>query len=150
VFGRTGHPVATTPGPYRAEHLAYLVELANTGHYQTVTQTTVDLDDIAPAHRACGRHRPQARQRRPHPTPPPRRGTVMIEAHELTKRYGDKTAVDTISFTIAPGSVTGFLGPNGAGKSTTMRMIMGLDRPTSGGRRAHSRDAALRAPLMGP
>ncbi|MGY1985668.1 ABC transporter ATP-binding protein [Blastococcus sp. SYSU DS0669] len=56
----------------------------------------------------------------------------MIEAHELTKRYGDKIAVDGISFTIAPGSVTGFLGPNGAGKSTTMRMIMGLDRPTSG------------------
>jgi ABC-2 type transport system ATP-binding protein len=56
----------------------------------------------------------------------------MIEAHELTKRYGDKTAVGGISFTIAPGSVTGFLGPNGAGKSTTMRMIMGLDRPTSG------------------
>jgi ABC-2 type transport system ATP-binding protein len=55
----------------------------------------------------------------------------MIEAHELTKRYGDKTAVDGVSFTIAPGSVTGFLGPNGAGKSTTMRMIMGLDRPTS-------------------
>ena len=56
----------------------------------------------------------------------------MIEAHELTKRYGDKTAVDAISFSIAPGSVTGFLGPNGAGKSTTMRMIVGLDRPTSG------------------
>ena len=56
----------------------------------------------------------------------------MIEAHELTKRYGSTTAVDGISFTIAPGSVTGFLGPNGAGKSTTMRMIMGLDRPTSG------------------
>jgi ABC-2 type transport system ATP-binding protein len=56
----------------------------------------------------------------------------MIEAHELTKRYGDKTAVDHVSFTIAPGSVTGFLGPNGAGKSTTMRMIVGLDRPTAG------------------
>lgn len=56
----------------------------------------------------------------------------MIEAHELTKRYGEKVAVDSISFTIAPGTVTGFLGPNGAGKSTTMRMIMGLDRPTSG------------------
>src|SRR5215213_2718607 len=56
----------------------------------------------------------------------------MIEAFELTKRYGDKTAVDNISFTIPPGSVTGFLGPNGAGKSTTMRMIVGLDRPTSG------------------
>jgi ABC-2 type transport system ATP-binding protein len=56
----------------------------------------------------------------------------MIEAHELTKRYGDTTAVHFLSFTIAPGTVTGFLGPNGAGKSTTMRMIMGLDRPTSG------------------
>ena len=57
----------------------------------------------------------------------------MIEAHELTKRYGDKIAVDGISFTIAPGSVTGFLGPNGAGKSTTMRMMVGLTRPDSGG-----------------
>ncbi|MFI7744765.1 ATP-binding cassette domain-containing protein, partial [Kocuria rhizosphaericola] len=56
----------------------------------------------------------------------------MIEAHELTKRYGNKTAVHTLSFTVAPGTVTGFLDPNGAGKSTTMRMIMGLDRPTSG------------------
>src|SRR6188472_3627070 len=56
----------------------------------------------------------------------------MIEARELTKCYGDTTAVHSLSFTIAPGTVTGFLGPNGAGKSTTMRMIMGLDRPTSG------------------
>src|SRR5215217_3371310 len=56
----------------------------------------------------------------------------MIQAHELTKRYGDTTAVHSLSFTIAPGTLTGFLGPNGAGKSTTMRMIMGLDRPTSG------------------
>ena len=51
----------------------------------------------------------------------------MIEARELTKRYGDTIPVDSLSFTIAPGTVTGFLGPNGAGKSTTMRMIMGLD-----------------------
>lgn len=50
----------------------------------------------------------------------------------LTKRYGDKTAVDNISFTVEPGTVTGFLGPNGAGKSTTMRMIVGFDRPTAG------------------
>ena len=50
----------------------------------------------------------------------------MIEARGLTKRYGDKVAVDNISFTVEPGTVTGFLGPNGAGKSTTMRMIMGL------------------------
>ncbi|TLM73750.1 ABC transporter ATP-binding protein [Pseudarthrobacter sp. NamB4] len=56
----------------------------------------------------------------------------MIEATGLTKVYGDKTAVDGVSFTVQAGHVTGFLGPNGAGKSTTMRMIMGLDRPTSG------------------
>ncbi len=56
----------------------------------------------------------------------------MIEATNLSKRYGDKLAVDSISFTVEPGKVTGFLGPNGAGKSTTMRMIVGLDRPTSG------------------
>src|ERR687894_2302020 len=56
----------------------------------------------------------------------------MIEATELTKRYGDKTAVDSLSFTVRPGVVTGFLGPNGAGKSTTMRIIAGLDLPTSG------------------
>ena len=56
----------------------------------------------------------------------------MIDVHELTKRYGDKTAVDRLSFTVKPGHVTGFLGPNGAGKSTTMRVIIGLDAPTSG------------------
>jgi ABC-2 type transport system ATP-binding protein len=56
----------------------------------------------------------------------------MIEANELTKRYGAKTAVDGLSFTVRPGVVTGFLGPNGAGKSTTIRMILGLDAPTSG------------------
>ena len=56
----------------------------------------------------------------------------MIEAKNLTKKYGDKTAVDDLTFTVQPGIVTGFLGPNGAGKSTTMRMILGLDAPTSG------------------
>jgi ABC-2 type transport system ATP-binding protein len=56
----------------------------------------------------------------------------MIELQQLTKRYGDKVAVDGVSATIPPGVVTGFLGPNGAGKSTTMRMILGLDRPTCG------------------
>lgn len=56
----------------------------------------------------------------------------MIEAHGLTKRYGSKTAVDGIDFTVRPGRITGFLGPNGAGKSTTMRMIVGLDHPTAG------------------
>lgn len=56
----------------------------------------------------------------------------MIEAHGLTKRYGSTLAVDDLSFTVRSGIVTGFLGPNGAGKSTTMRMILGLDRPTAG------------------
>src|SRR5947199_1641227 len=56
----------------------------------------------------------------------------MIVAENLTKRYGGKVAVDGLSFTVRPGIVTGFLGPNGAGKSTTMRMILGLDAPTSG------------------
>ncbi len=56
----------------------------------------------------------------------------MIEVSGLTKRYGPVRAVDNLSFTVHPGSVTGFLGPNGSGKSTTMRMIMGLDRPDAG------------------
>jgi ABC-2 type transport system ATP-binding protein len=56
----------------------------------------------------------------------------MIEAAGLTKFYGDKRAVDDLSFTVEPGVVTGFLGPNGSGKSTTMRLILGLDAPTSG------------------
>ncbi|CAM5310313.1 ABC-2 type transport system ATP-binding protein [Streptomyces sp. KS_5] len=56
----------------------------------------------------------------------------MIELEGLTKRYGDKVAVNNLTFTVRPGIVTGFLGPNGAGKSTTMRMILGLDRPTAG------------------
>ena len=56
----------------------------------------------------------------------------LIQARELTKRYGDKVAVDHLSFDVEPGVVTGFLGPNGAGKSTTMRLITGLDRPDAG------------------
>jgi ABC-2 type transport system ATP-binding protein len=56
----------------------------------------------------------------------------MIEAVELTKDYGRKRAVDGLSFTVRPGIVTGFLGPNGSGKSTTMRLILGLDRPSNG------------------
>jgi ABC-2 type transport system ATP-binding protein len=56
----------------------------------------------------------------------------MIEAESMTKRYGEKVAVDDLSFTVRPGIVTGFLGPNGAGKSTTMRLIIGLDAPTAG------------------
>jgi ABC-2 type transport system ATP-binding protein len=56
----------------------------------------------------------------------------MIRVESLTKRYGDRVVVDNLSFEVRPGIVTGFLGPNGAGKSTTMRMILGLDRPTAG------------------
>ncbi|WP_020110797.1 ABC transporter ATP-binding protein, partial [Rhodococcus sp. 114MFTsu3.1] len=56
----------------------------------------------------------------------------MIQVTGLTKQYGAVKAVDDLSFSVKPGIVTGFLGPNGAGKSTTMRMILGLDRPTSG------------------
>ncbi|MCW2522357.1 MAG: transporter related [Frankiales bacterium] len=72
----------------------------------------------------------------------------MIESFGLTKRYGDKIAVDDLSFTVQPGVVTGFLGPNGAGKSTTMRMLLGLDRPTSGTATINGRSYdRLRAPL---
>jgi ABC-2 type transport system ATP-binding protein len=72
----------------------------------------------------------------------------MIEANALTKDYGNKRAVDGLSFTVRPGVVTGFLGPNGSGKSTTMRLILGLDAPTAGDVRVngkHYRDHA--APL---
>ncbi|WP_344594204.1 ABC transporter ATP-binding protein [Actinomadura vinacea] len=73
----------------------------------------------------------------------------MIEAHELTKRYGRVTAVNELSFTVRPGVVTGFLGPNGAGKTTTLRMILGLNAPTGGtvtvgGRPFRSRPRGLR------
>jgi ABC-2 type transport system ATP-binding protein len=72
----------------------------------------------------------------------------MIEAKGLTKRYGATTAVDDLTFTAPAGQVTGFLGPNGAGKSTTMRMILGLDRPTSGSVTVNGRPyTANRRPL---
>ncbi len=73
----------------------------------------------------------------------------MIAATELAKRYGDKTVVSDLTFTVRPGTVTGFLGPNGAGKSTTMRMILGLDSPTHGTATVGDRPyAAHRAPLQ--
>ncbi|WP_022872713.1 ABC transporter ATP-binding protein [Nesterenkonia alba] len=72
----------------------------------------------------------------------------MITAENLRKTYGSTTAVDGISFQLAPGQVTGFLGPNGSGKSTTMRMAVGLDRPTSGSITIDGRPfAAHAAPL---
>jgi ABC-2 type transport system ATP-binding protein len=72
----------------------------------------------------------------------------MIELHGLTKRYGPTLAVDDLSFQVQPGKVTGFLGPNGAGKSTSMRMVLGLDRPSAGQALVDGRPyQALRAPL---
>src|SRR5437660_3969741 len=72
----------------------------------------------------------------------------MIEVENLSKRYGEKLAVDGLDFVVRPGIVTGFLGPNGAGKSTTMRMIAGLDEPTAGRVRVNGRDyRAAPAPL---
>jgi ABC-2 type transport system ATP-binding protein len=72
----------------------------------------------------------------------------VIEVRGLTKRYGDVLAVDDLSFDVQPGKVTGFLGPNGAGKSTTMRMVLGLDRPTSGTALVNGRPfATLAEPL---
>ncbi|WP_214403938.1 ABC transporter ATP-binding protein [Pseudonocardia lacus] len=72
----------------------------------------------------------------------------MIEVRGLTKRFGRTTAVDDLSFDVRPGTVTGFLGPNGAGKSTTMRMVLGLDRPSAGEALvAGKRYAELRDPL---
>ncbi|MFV0373131.1 ABC transporter ATP-binding protein [Microbacterium sp.] len=72
----------------------------------------------------------------------------MIVAEHLTKRFGPNTAVSDVSFTVQPGVVTGFLGPNGAGKSTTMRMIVGLDRPTSGNATIDGREyRSMRSPL---
>src|ERR1700726_372170 len=64
----------------------------------------------------------------------------MIEVRNLSKRYGDKLAVDGLDFVVQPGVVTGFLGPNGAGKSTTMRLIAGLDEPTAGSVRVNGKD----------
>jgi ABC-2 type transport system ATP-binding protein len=72
----------------------------------------------------------------------------MIDVQDLTKRYGRTVAVDGLSFTVRPGRVTGFLGPNGSGKSTTMRVILGLDRPTRGSVLVNGRPyRQLRAPL---
>src|SRR6516225_2671805 len=73
----------------------------------------------------------------------------MIEATGLSKRYGATVAVDNLSFSVPPGQVTGFLGPNGAGKSTTMRLILGLDAPTSGAVTVNGRPyASYQRPLF--
>ena len=72
----------------------------------------------------------------------------MIEVENISKRYGEKLAVDGLDFVVRPGIVTGFLGPNGAGKSTTMRMIAGLDEPTAGRVRVNGKDyRAASAPM---
>ncbi|MGW2516347.1 ATP-binding cassette domain-containing protein [Streptomyces sp. NPDC001617] len=73
---------------------------------------------------------------------------TSIDVHNLTKEYGGRRAVDHLGFSVRPGRVTGFLGPNGAGKSTTMRLVLGLDRPTSGSATIGGRSyAGLREPL---
>jgi ABC-2 type transport system ATP-binding protein len=72
----------------------------------------------------------------------------MIEARGLTKRFGDKLAVDQLSFTVEPGRITGFLGPNGAGKTTTMRLILGLDHPTGGSVSVNGREFSRSASPM--
>src|SRR4029453_12283240 len=75
-------------------------------------------------------------------------GTTVIEVKNLSKRYGAKLAVDNLSFVVQPGTVTGFLGPNGAGKSTTMRMLAGLDEPSSGTVRVNGKHyRSSRAPM---
>ncbi|GAB2325631.1 hypothetical protein STREPTOSP366_08400 [Streptomyces variabilis] len=73
---------------------------------------------------------------------------TSIDVRDLTKEYGTRRAVDDLTFTVPPGRVTGFLGPNGAGKSTTMRLVLGLDHPTSGAAALGGRPyASLREPL---
>jgi ABC-2 type transport system ATP-binding protein len=73
---------------------------------------------------------------------------MSIEARALTRRYGDKTAVDNLTFTVRPGAVTGFLGPNGAGKTTTIRLILGLDYPTKGSATVNGKPfSALYSPM---
>ncbi|MEU6335577.1 ATP-binding cassette domain-containing protein [Streptomyces cellulosae] len=73
---------------------------------------------------------------------------TSIDVRDLTKEYGARRAVDDLTFTVPPGRVTGFLGPNGAGKSTTVRLVLGLDRPTSGSAGLGGRPyASLREPL---
>ncbi len=74
---------------------------------------------------------------------------MVIEARNLSNRYGDKVAVDDLSLTVRPGKVTGFLGPNGAGKTTTMRLILGLDYPTEGSVTVNGRPfSALSSPML--
>ena len=120
-------------------------------------------DDAGVASR-CQRADRRCRRRVIHPVDAPQRGARlrpgsaparhtsrrchMIVVDNLTKRYGKKTAVDGLTFTVQPGMVTGFLGPNGSGKSTTMRLILGLHAPTSGSATVNgTRYAAHGAPL---
>ncbi|MDM8084026.1 ATP-binding cassette domain-containing protein [Cellulomonas cellasea] len=104
-----------------------------------------------PTPRAPSDRRPAGLTGRPRTIPhtAPRRRAASLQAHGLTKRYGRVTAVDGLSFHVRPGIVTGFLGPNGAGKSTTLRMILGLDRPTEGAATINGRRLAeLRHPMQ--
>ena len=102
---------------------------------EVMTSTYKDSPrDCSGQSRAVGAEIPTKARLHTPATPALRAGTVVavIEIHELTKTYGSTVAVADLTFTVQPGVVTGFLGPNGAGKSTTMRVILGLDEPTSG------------------
>ena len=98
--------------------LAYLIA----GRARTPPGTGVDVPAAVPGVRASGLRVPRRVSV----------SAVVIEVDRLTKRFGPVTAVDGLTFSVRPGQVTGFLGPNGAGKTTTMRVILGLDAPTSG------------------
>ena len=123
-----------------------------------MTRTPNTQPQPAPQHqpRTAFQPQPQSRETRtgeppftaaPAPAGPAAR-PAAIEARGLTRRYGGRTVVDDVSFTVAPGRVTGFLGPNGAGKSTTMRLLLGLERPDSGTALINGRPyAELAAPL---
>src|SRR6266700_4567487 len=116
-----------------------------TDHYDTT------VDDRGGDHHRHRRGRAVCRlapDRRHRPGCPLDGSPLMIQATGLSKRYGATLAVDDLSFTVPPGQVTGFLGPNGAGKSTTMRLILGLDAPTSGSVTVSGRPyATFRRPL---
>jgi ABC-2 type transport system ATP-binding protein len=127
--------VARQAGLDHSELTMAAIRLEAVSSAEVMTSTYKDIPRISIGQScAPGAEIPTKTQLRTPTTPAPRAGTVvaMIEIHELTKTYGSTTAVSDLTFTVRAGAVTGFLGPNGAGKSTTMRMILGLDEPTSG------------------
>ena len=135
-------PVATPPAPVREPVTVAEANLSRSAEANLSRSGEASLPQSAepcefPVNRAsgpAGRSTPHRTLTDSPRTPPTRQATLglMIQLNDLTKRYGEVIAVDGLDFTVRPGVVTGFLGPNGAGKTTTMRMILGLDLPTSG------------------